>query len=181
MNKLTQERERSNGETESGIYSPEKTFENTCKNKIGIQENDNNLFVIDVTGQASNDANNRESDEDESDGSRSAGDNLFMVDTVGKDGENEDSDTEYDSDDENCVIGKIIFINFRTFMIYRYQRPAFRHASCDTLDNIKTRQGSKVPLCVINIGTGKQMDLWRQFGMATVMKVRLNGFLSISL
>ena len=123
---MTPERKRSDEETESGIYTPEKTFENICKNKIGMQENDNDLFVIDVTGQASNDTNNRESDEDKSDDSRSAGDNLFMVDTVGKDGENEDSDTEYDSDDENCVIGKIIFINFRTCMIYCHQRAAFR-------------------------------------------------------
>jgi len=126
MDKLTQERKRSNEETESGIYTAKKTFKNICKNKIGMQENDNDLFVIDVTGQASNDTNNRESDEDESDDSRSAGDNLFMVDTVGKDGGNEDSDTEYDSDDENCVIGKIIFINFRTCITYCYQRAAFR-------------------------------------------------------
>lgn len=117
MNKLIEERKRSNEETETGIYTPENTFENIRENKIGVQENDNDLFVIDVTGQESNDANNRESDEDESDDSRSAGDNLFMVDTVGKDEENEDSDTEYDSDDENCVTGKIIFINFRTCMI----------------------------------------------------------------
>jgi hypothetical protein len=126
MDKLTQECKRSNEETETGIYTPENTFENIRKNKIGVQENDSDLFVIDVTGQASNEANNIESDEDESDDSRSAGDNLFMVDTVGKEGENEDSDTEYDSDDENCVIGKIIFINFRTCMIYCYQRAAFR-------------------------------------------------------
>jgi len=126
MGKLTQKRTRSDKETESGIYTPEKTFENICKNKTGMQENDNDLFVIDVTGQASNDANNRESDEDESDDSRSAGDNLFLVDTVGKDGENEDSDTEYDSDDENCVIGKIIFINFRVCMMYCYERADFR-------------------------------------------------------
>jgi len=126
MDKLTQERKRSNEETETGIYTPDNTFENIRKNKISVQENGNDLFVIDVTGQASNDANNRESDEDESDDSRSAGDNLFMVDTLGKEGENEDSDTEYDSDDENCVIGKIIFINFRTCMIYCYQRAAFR-------------------------------------------------------
>jgi len=124
MDKLGQEHKRSDEETKSGIYTPEKTFENIRKN--GMQENDNDLFVIDVTGQASNDTNNRESDEDESDDSRSAGDNLFMVDTVGKEGENEDSDTEYDSDDENCVIGKIIFINFRTCMIYCNQRTAFR-------------------------------------------------------
>jgi hypothetical protein len=126
MDKLIQERKRSNEETETGIYTPENTFENIRKNKIGVQEKDNDLFVIDVTGQESNDANNRESDEDERDDSRSAGDNLVMVDTVGKDGENEDSDTEYDSDDENCVIGKIILINFRTCMIYYYQRAAFR-------------------------------------------------------
>lgn len=126
MDKLTQERKRSDEETESRIYTPEKTFKNTCKNEIGRQENDNDMFVIDVTGQASNATNNRESDEDESDDSRSAGDNLFMVDTVGKDGENEDSDTEYDSDDENCVIGKNIFINFCTCITYCYQRAAFR-------------------------------------------------------
>jgi len=126
MDKLTQERKRSNEETETGIYTPENTLENIRKNKIGLQENDNDLFVIDVTGQTSNEVNNRQSDEDESDDSRSAGDNLFMVDTVGKEGENEDSDTEYDSDDENCVIGNIIFINFRTCMIYCYQRAAFR-------------------------------------------------------
>lgn len=108
MENLTQERK--------GSYE-EKTFENICKNKIGMQEKDNNLFIIDVTGQASNDANNCESDEDESDNSRNAGDNLFKVDTVGKNGENEDSDTDYDSDDENCAIGNI-FINFRTCMIY---------------------------------------------------------------
>jgi hypothetical protein len=118
MDKLTQKRKGSDEETESGIYAPEKTFENICKNKIGMQENDNDLFVIDVTGKASDDINNRESDEDESDDCRTAGDNLFMVDTVGRDGENEDSDTEYDSDDENCVIGKIIFINFRTCTIH---------------------------------------------------------------
>jgi len=126
MDKLTQERKRSDEETESGIYTLEKTFKSICKNKIGMQENDNDLFVIDVTGQASNDTNNREPDEDESDDSRSVGDNLFMVDTVGKDGENEDSDTEYDSDDENCVIGKIILINFCTCITYCYQRAVFR-------------------------------------------------------
>lgn len=126
MDKLTQKGKRSDEKAESGIYTPEKTFENICKDKIGMQENDNDLFVIDVAGQASNDVNNRESDTDESDDNRSAGDNLFTMDTVGKDGENEDSDTEYDSDDENCVIGKIIFINFSTCIIYCYQRAAFR-------------------------------------------------------
>ncbi len=100
MENLTQERKRSD---------EKKTFENICKNKIGMQEKDNDLFIIDVTGQASNDANNCESDEDESDDSRNAGDNLFKVDTMGKNRENEDSDTDYDSDDEDCVIGNIFF------------------------------------------------------------------------
>lgn len=127
MDKVSHEHKRNDEETESGVPTPGKTFENICENKIGRQGNDNDLFVIDVTGQASNDANNRESDEDDSDDRSSAGDNLFMVDTVGKDGKNEDSDTEYDSDDENCVIGKIIFINFRTCIIYCYQRAALRY------------------------------------------------------
>jgi hypothetical protein len=116
INKLTQERSRSDEETESSVDIPEKTFENIRKqctqNKIGVQENDDELFIIDVISQASNDANNCESDEDESDDSRNALDNLFKVDTVGK-----VSDNEYDSDDDNCVIGKIIFINFRMCMI----------------------------------------------------------------
>jgi hypothetical protein len=120
MDKLSHEHKNSDEETEAGVYIPGKTFENICENKIGMQENDEDLFVIDVTGQASNDANNRESDEDDSDDRSSAGDNLFLVDTVGKDGGNEDSDTEYDSDDENCVIGKVIFINFRTCVISCY-------------------------------------------------------------
>jgi hypothetical protein len=121
MNKLTQELSRSDEEIESSVDIPEKTFENIRKqctqNKTCVQENDDELFIVDVIGQASNDANNCESDEDESDDSRNALDNLFKVETVGKDGESEDSDTEYDSDDDNCVIGKIIFINFRMCMI----------------------------------------------------------------
>jgi hypothetical protein len=116
MNNLTQELTRSGEETNASADIPEQTFQNIRKqctqNEIGMQENDSEFFIIDVAGQASNGANRSESDEDESDDSRNALDNLFKVDTVGKDGQNDDSDTEYDSDDDNCVIGKIIFINF---------------------------------------------------------------------
>ncbi|GFG28739.1 hypothetical protein Cfor_06018 [Coptotermes formosanus] len=108
MNNLTQELTRSGEETNASADIPEQTFQNIRKqctqNEIGMQENDSEFFIIDVAGQASNGANRSESDEDESDDSRNALDNLFKVDTVGKDGQNDDSDTEYDSDDDNCVI-----------------------------------------------------------------------------
>jgi hypothetical protein len=80
-------------------------------NKIGLPENDSELFVIDVTGRKSKDGTNSTSDEDEAecDYTSTVRRNLFKVDAVGQDGDNEDLDTDSESDD-NCLTGNIIFI-----------------------------------------------------------------------
>jgi hypothetical protein len=79
-------------------------------NEISLQENDSELFVIDVTGRKSKDDTKCISDEDdECDYNRTVRRKLFQVDAVGQDGDNEDLDTDYESDD-NCVTGNIIFI-----------------------------------------------------------------------
>lgn len=120
MNNLTPKRRTIEDKVEACVDISEKKCENVRKqrtqNEVGVQENDE-LFVIDVTGEQNNVANNCESDKDESDNSRNAPDDLFKVGTGGQEGEDEDSDSEYDSDD-NCVIGKIIFINFLMCMAY---------------------------------------------------------------
>jgi hypothetical protein len=94
---------------------PKKTREiirnSFADNKISLQENDNELFRIDVTGrQSKNDTKcTTDEDEDESDYTTTVRCNLFKVDTLGQDGDSEDLDTDYDSND-NCVAGNIILI-----------------------------------------------------------------------
>jgi hypothetical protein len=76
-------------------------------NKISLQENDNELFRIDVTGRQSKNDTKCTSDEDEY--TITVRRNVFKVDTLGQDGDNEDHDTDYDSDD-NCVTGNVVLI-----------------------------------------------------------------------
>lgn len=75
---------------------------------ISLQENDNELFRIDVIGRESKNDTKCTSDDDESDYA-AVRRNLFKVDTLGEEGDNEHLDTDYESDD-NCVTGNIIFI-----------------------------------------------------------------------
>jgi uncharacterized membrane protein YecN with MAPEG domain len=94
---------------------PEKTREIISNlftdSKISLQENDNELFRIDVTGRESKNGTKCTSDEDgdESYYTTTVRRNLLKVDTLGQDGDNQDLHTDYDSDD-NCVKGNIIFI-----------------------------------------------------------------------
>lgn len=87
---------------------PEKTREIISNlltdTKISLQENDNELFRIDVTGRESKNGTDCTSDEDgdESYYTTTVRRNLFKLDTLGQDGDNQDLDTDYDSDD-NCV------------------------------------------------------------------------------
>jgi hypothetical protein len=96
-----------------GNEDTEKTRETESNsgadNKISLQEIDSELFVIDVTGRKSkNDTKCISDEDDECDYTRTVGRNLFQVDTVGQDGDNEDLDTDYESD--NCLTGNLIFI-----------------------------------------------------------------------
>lgn len=72
---------------------------------ISLKENDNELFRIDVTGRESKNDTKCTSDEDDESDYAAVRRNLFKVDTLGQEGDNEHLDS-----DDNCVTGNIIFI-----------------------------------------------------------------------
>lgn len=124
MYSLTREVQRSKDAVGGNEDVSEKIRGNTnnpfIENKTGSQENDNELFRIDVTGQESNNNASKyiadDDEEEEEDNTGTALNKLFQVDTLGREVDNEDLDIEYDSDDNNCVIGKTIFMCYTVTM-----------------------------------------------------------------